>query len=83
MQGNGAHCRRIKGRGSVNEKHASFSMPTDMNPLRVSYKRQPFVLSFFANQLSNVDQAGLELTLETRLASNSENQLPLLPKSWD
>ena len=25
----------------------------------------------------------LELTLETRLASNSEVRLPLLPKGWD
>jgi hypothetical protein len=41
-----------------------------------------FVL-FFETGFLCVALAVLELTLETRLASNSETRLPLSPKCWD
>jgi hypothetical protein len=42
-----------------------------------------FVCLFFETGFFCVALAVLELTLQTRLASNSEILLPLPPKCWD
>jgi hypothetical protein len=50
---------------------------------RVEQKVVRFVFCFFEIGFLCVALAVLELTLETRLASNSEIHLPLPPQCWD